>query len=373
MQDQAGYADIFHALEGSGLIGLIWVNRDMRVRRVFGDAVRFVGVGGEIADQLPALVGLETEMAALEGDPTRTIELPAVSNVTASGTGGARLNYSMRWDRAADCILIVAQRSRTQGEVEIELNKQMRARLIAEAELQQTARELTRANTDLENFATIVSHDLKAPLRHMRHLITSAQTATRAGDNRHLSDALDDILAQSSRMTDMLTALFEYSLIGRKYEMAEQVDVRAVVESAIKQTPRSGFDFQIDGAWPRLMTLRAPLTMVIANLVQNAVEHHDRDSGQISLSCTDAQDLIAVKICDDGPGIDPKDHHAVFLPFRTISKQTSKRKSGTGTGMGLSAVKKVVDLMSGKIELLSNPEQRRGTTFIIYWPKRLPV
>lgn len=371
MQDQAGYADIFHALEGSGLIGLIWVNRDMRVRRVFGDAVRFVVVGGEIADQLPALVGLEAEMAALEHDPSRTIELPAVSNVTASGTGAVRLNYSMRWDRAADCILIVAQRSRTQGEVEIELNKQIRARLIAEAELQQTARELTRANTDLENFATLVSHDLKAPLRHMRHLILSAREAKPDGDQGYLSAALDDILAQSSRMTDMLNALFEYSLIGRKYEMAEIVDVRAVAESAVQQTPRAGFDVRIEGDWPTLTTLRAPLTMVLANLVQNAVEHHDRDSGQVLLSCTDAPDLIAITVADDGPGIEPKNHDAVFQPFRTLTKHNAKSKSGTG--MGLAAVKKVVDLMGGEIELLSTPPQHRGTAFIITWPKRLPV
>jgi signal transduction histidine kinase len=116
-----------------------------------------------------------------------------------------------------------------------------------------------------------------------------------------------------------------------------------------------------------LPTLRAPLDLVLRNLAGNALQHHDKASGTVTVACEDRPLALAISISDDGPGIDPRHHAAIFLPFRTL-------KGGedcNSTGMGLAAVKKTIESAGGTIEVTSNAPAERGTTFKVIWPKAL--
>ena len=349
-----------------GSFGLIWMNLDLTVEDTFGPLVGFVVVGEPVVDSILAFVGLENEISALKDNPRRVLELPAVAVVSAGKTG-SKLNFTLFWNAGRDCPMALAYKSAAQTELEIELSRQIRARLMAEAEVTATSKELARANTDLESFAAIISHDLKAPLRHMRQLTESAFDRTELADGAAMRDVLRDIEGQSQRMSHMLTALLDYSSLGRKYEAIELVDTGALIEAIKDSMPDSGHSITIGGQWPVVSTLRAPLDLVLRNLVCNAQQHHDRPQGTITVSCVEQEQNIVFSIADDGPGIDPRDHSSIFLPFRTLKGS----EDGASTGMGLAAVKKTVEGAGGSIEVASDPARARGTQFKVSWPKAL--
>lgn len=344
--------------------GLIWLNDDLSVEDTFGPLVNFVTVGKPLTDSLLPFIGLEDDIRALRDDTRRVLELPAVSVMTTADHK-RRLNFTIFWNAGRDCAMALAYKSAAQTELEVELSRQIRARLMAEAEVTATAKALERANADLESFAAIVSHDLKAPLRHMRHMTEQAFDKAAGDQTPVMRDLLRAIEHQSQRMSDMLTALFDYSSLGRKYEALELIDTGALIGDIANSLPESGHEIVIDGVWPEIMTLRAPLDLVLRNLLCNAIQHHDQTSGQVTVTCADTQHALEIRVADDGPGIDPQHHDAIFLPFRTIAQPPD----GCSTGMGLAAVKKTVETAGGTIAVLSAPAKRRGTAFLLHWPK----
>ena len=124
----------------------------------------------------------------------------------------------------------------------------------------------------------------------------------------------------------------------------------------------SGFELAIEGPSPLLRTARAPLEQVLRNLLGNAVKHHDRDSGRISVCVEEREGWIEVGIVDDGPGIPEQFHERVFRMFQTLRP----RDQVEGSGMGLAIVKKVVESHGGQVGLESD---ERGTKVRFTWPK----
>ena len=349
-----------------GSFGIIWLDIDLRVTDRFGSLVDFANVGEPITDSVLALIGLEDEMRALANETGRILELPAVGVAKPDGDS-KRLNFSILWQKGVKSILILVYRSASQTELEIELSRQIRARLMAEAETTAKSKELARANADLESFAEIISHDLKGPMRHMRRLAQDLAADPGTEDDAGLRQRLNEIEIQSQRMSQMLSALLDYSSLGRKYEAVEDADSKAMVDSIARSLPTSGIEVRITGDWPRLRTLATLLDLVIRNLIDNALKHHDQLQGTITVHSTDHPHNLILTVSDDGPGIDPKHHASVFLPFRTL-RPTSVHQ---GAGMGLAMVKKIVEAAGGSITLSSDPALGRGAVFTVFWPKHI--
>ena len=124
----------------------------------------------------------------------------------------------------------------------------------------------------------------------------------------------------------------------------------------------------IGGDWPRLRTLAAPLDLVLRNLIDNAIKHHDQKNGRITVTARDGAEALAITVTDDGPGIPREWHAAVFLPFRKVSEERHNEES---SGIGLALVRRTLDRIGGIIELQSDPPRLRGTTFDVRWPKAI--
>ena len=116
---------------------------------------------------------------------------------------------------------------------------------------------------------------------------------------------------------------------------------------------------------PTLDTAKTPLEQVIRNLIHNAVKHHDRTDGLVSVSCRSDDRFIEFAIADDGPGIEPRYHEQIFKLFATLRP----RDEVEGSGMGLAIVKKLIERYGGTIRVDSEPG--RGTTFRFTWPKNM--
>jgi signal transduction histidine kinase len=118
------------------------------------------------------------------------------------------------------------------------------------------------------------------------------------------------------------------------------------------------------GEWPVLDTLAAPLDLVLRNLVANAVLHHDRSVGAIVVSAAMQRQALRIDVADDGPGIAKAHQEAIFLPFRTLSEN----QSDDHHGIGLALVRKTIDVVGARLDVISDPSVQRGTTFRVEWP-----
>ena len=132
-----------------GAFGIIWMRPDLTVEDTYGRLVDFVRTGVPVTDSVLPIIGLEGSILALAADPSRVLELPAVSVATDTQQIG-KLNFTFVWNAHRNSPMAIAYKSSAQTEIEIELSKQIRARLMAEAEVTAKSKELARANTDLE-------------------------------------------------------------------------------------------------------------------------------------------------------------------------------------------------------------------------------
>lgn len=359
-----------------GIFGIVWLDSDLIARTRYGRLVDFIPLSQPITDEVLPLIGLETDILALKDDPSRAVEVTSVAIIAQDGTT-PRLNLTLFWFPAAQRFLLLVSRAISRSDLEAQLVSQMRARLMAEAEViaksEQLARantDLSRANRDLEDFASIIAHDLGAPMRAMRYLVDDLETrlgnADRPTDVEPLA-AIAELRKQTRRLSTMLRELHDYSSIGRKQDALATVATSELISAIVASIPHPpGIEVIVEGEWPIVEALAAPLDLVLRNLIDNAVKHHDRDRGAVRVRCVPLEKHLAITVADDGPGIPAAVRDAVFLPFRTLGRP------GAGTGMGLALVKRTLDNCGGALTLASQPETGRGCIFSIMWPKGIP-
>lgn len=353
--------------ERLNLLGLVWTDENLYVRRKYGKLAEAVKLNRHLSDSIIALAGLEEEIIKLADTNDKTIELAGVAIFDGTDES-AKADFTIAWDHGRPGAVVLIYRSNAQSETQVELSRQLRARLMAETEKEQALQELARVNEDLEHFTVIISHDLKAPLRHMTYLVDEACHLCSNAETGAAIEKIQAIGEQARGMSSMLTSLFEYSTIGKKFDVMETFSLHDLVNEIVNQTPLNNFSVEIEDALPTITTLRAPLYLVLQNLISNAVQHHDRTTGNIKIRSEESRRNITVSVLDDGPGIDPRHHKSIFLPFRQIRSPDSKGNNPSG-GMGLAMVAKIIAAAGGEIQVCSDPAQQRGTEVRFKWPR----
>jgi len=254
-------------------------------------------------------------------------------------------------------------RDRKQAEESLRLRAQ-ELRLTAQ-NLAHTTNVLRKRNQELDQFAYVVSHDLKAPLRAIANLSSWIE--------EDLSDSMtEDTLHQMNllrgrvhRMEALIEGLLQYSRVGRIQVPSEMVKVENLLAEIIDSlAPPSGFEVKVEPGMPTLVTERLLLQQVFSNLISNAIKHNRAESGHVKISVKELDDFYEFSVEDDGPGIDPQYHDKVFVIFQTLEA----RDKVENTGIGLSLVKKIVEGQGGSISLES--AEGEGATFRFTWPKQ---
>jgi len=166
------------------------------------------------------------------------------------------------------------------------------------------------------------------------------------------------------RMEALINGLLDFSRVGRVESDAETFSVAQVVNEVIDSlSPPATFTLEVVPNLPTLTARRLLLGQVFANLISNAVKHHDRPDGKILISGQDQGAFVEFAVTDDGPGIDPQFHSKIFTIFQTLKARDEQEN----TGVGLSIVKKIVEAEGGSIRVESQVGQ--GTTFRFTWLK----
>ncbi len=230
--------------------------------------------------------------------------------------------------------------------------------------LSEQARVLAQANIDIEQFAYIASHDLKAPLRGIGLL--AEWITEELGDTAPANVArnLARLRRRALRMGALMESLLAYSRVGRVASNAQEVNTAELVATiADDLATRPGFVIESVAPLPILLTALAPLDTVLRNLVANAIEHHDRDAGRVVVSAVRHDAFVAFRVADDGPGIALADRERAFRMFETLAPKTD----GSGSGIGLALVKRLVDQAGGQIQIIES-NAARGVIFEFTWP-----
>ena len=280
--------------------------------------------------------------------------------------------------RAEKVRRLVAQRTVELERSNTALNNEIAERRRAERALQllnvtleqRVARrtgEAERRARELEQFAYVASHDLKAPLRGIANLAGWLKDDLQDKLTPETGEQIELLRDRVARMNALVEGLLAYSRIGSVAGAEEEVDTAALVADTIDSlAPSKGFKIKVNSEMPVLQTDRLHLGQVFANLIGNAISHHDRNKGMIRVSGEDKGDRCGFVVEDDGPGIPAEYQNRVFMMFQTLKV----KDYGGDTGIGLALVKKLVEEHGGTITLESGP--KRGCRFSFTWAKQGP-
>jgi PAS domain S-box-containing protein len=231
--------------------------------------------------------------------------------------------------------------------------------------LAQTTAVLEKRNIELDQFAYIVSHDLKAPLRAISNLCQWIEDDNEQNLSQDTRYQLDLMRNRVQRMEALINGLLQYSRVGRLKAELQLINVETILAEIIDSLALPPNTVQILPGIPTLLTERLPLEQVFANLISNAIKHNKREDPQVIISATEQADFYEFAVTDNGLGIAPEFQDKVFIIFQTVGTIDVEEN----TGIGLAIVKKIVEDRGGTISLESQLGQ--GATFRFTWSKQI--
>jgi signal transduction histidine kinase len=223
---------------------------------------------------------------------------------------------------------------------------------------------LENRNKELDQFAYVASHDLKAPLRGLRTIVKWMEEELPHELSPQLRTYLDQLKGRLTRLDDLIDGLLAYARASRAERQLEPVAVAQLVREVADLVVPPGFALVLAPGLPTFVADRLSLQQVFTNLLSNAVKYYTGEGqGQITIASQDLGAQYEFRVQDNGPGIAPEHHQKIFLLFQTLRD----RNTAESTGIGLSIVKKLVEDQQGTIRIESALGQ--GAAFIFTWPK----
>lgn len=225
------------------------------------------------------------------------------------------------------------------------------------SEIKQFEEELRRSNSDLEQFAYVVSHDLRQPLRMINSYVQLLQRNIGQKLNEDEGTFFHFVKDGAGYMDQMLVSLLEYSRVGRKGEPMQQVASRILVDDALTflkpAIAEAGAEIRISGDWPTILASRNEMVRTFQNLIGNAVKYRSAERTPIIELAVerDGSDWLFT-IHDNGIGIAPNQSERLFKVFQRLHTRTKYE----GTGIGLAICRKIIERHEGRIWVESKGE-----------------
>lgn len=231
-------------------------------------------------------------------------------------------------------------------------------RKLAEKRQAALLEELESVNCELKDFAHIVSHDLKAPLRGIHTLAEWMMTdlGDRLGEEGR--EQMQLLMGRTDRMQNLINGVLEYSRIGRVHEERASINLNELVAQVVEDLlPPEHISLDIDGQLPTVSGEPTRIRQLFQNLLSNAIKYMDKEHGLIRVGCEEEPDSWRFFVADNGPGIEEKYFDRIFQIFQTLAP----RDTTESTGVGLTVVKKIVECHGGRIWIESRMGE--GSTF----------
>jgi signal transduction histidine kinase len=221
---------------------------------------------------------------------------------------------------------------------------------------------LETANRELDKFAYVVSHDLKAPLRAIGAVTGMIKQDLAEGSKKTVDAQLDIIQQRVKRMEDLINGILTYSKTARSEDVLQLTNVSQLAKDSVDMLNAEAIcSIRIEDDIS-IRTASVKLQQIWLNLVENAIRHNDKKKPDIALIVHRYEEHLHCIVKDNGPGIPEKFHEKVFVIFQTLKA----RDEFESTGIGLSIVKRIIDDAGGKIWIRS--QENAGTEIHFTWP-----
>ncbi|MEE8577941.1 MAG: ATP-binding protein [candidate division Zixibacteria bacterium] len=249
------------------------------------------------------------------------------------------------------------------------INEQLKLEIAEREQAQQKQAELIKTvdnvNKELKDFVSIVSHDLKAPLRGIKTLATWILDDSSDKLGEQANEQMNLLLDRVERTYKLIEGVIEYSRAGRTEERPLRVDLDKFIPEAIDMlAPPENVSVTIESEMPVIDCEETHLMQLFQNLVSNAIKYMDKPQGWIKVDCIEQDGFWKFSVADNGPGIEEKHFERIFKMFQALSVT----EKFNGTGVGLTVAKKIVELHGGDIWVES--EVGKGSTFFFTMPKQ---
>ncbi|HMG93611.1 MAG TPA: ATP-binding protein [Chryseolinea sp.] len=223
---------------------------------------------------------------------------------------------------------------------------------------------LKQKNEELNQFAHIVSHDIKTPLRGIDNVVSWIEEDHDVDIPIKVKEYVRLIKGRVTRAESLLNGILSYSRIGREVQKKEKVHIDELIEEIRGYLPeKKHVTLIVQHPLPTIYTERLPLFQVFSNLLNNAYNYHNKENGIVKVYYEELADHFKFFVEDDGPGIAKNYHEKIFVIFQTLQEEDSAES----TGVGLAIVKKI--LTDRKLEIGVTSEPGKGSTFSFTWPK----
>lgn len=241
----------------------------------------------------------------------------------------------------------------------IAVSRSISERKKAEKEREILVEKLREMNKELEDFAYIISHDLKAPLRGISTLASWLSEDHLDNLDKEGKEMIQLLNRRVRRMYSLIDGVLMYSRVGRAQKRNKLLDINNIVSEIIDslEVP-TGFEMTIEGELPLITNDETQIRQVFQNFISNAIKYNDKgENGRIIVSSKDLWSHWQFCIADNGPGIPAKYHDKIFQIFQTLHR----RDDFESTGIGLTIVSKIIKNNAGEIWIKS--EEGQGTRF----------
>lgn len=236
----------------------------------------------------------------------------------------------------------------------------------AEKEREELIERLREMNQELEDFAYIVSHDLKAPLRGISTLTNWLIEDYSADLDEEGQDLVQLLNRRVGRMYGLIEGILQYSRVGRTKPVYKILDLNKTVRDIVDslEAPEH-FTFNIADNFPTVYNDETQIGQIFQNFISNAIKYNDKDKAVVDILFEDLGTHWEFCVADNGPGIPPKYHEKIFQIFQTLQR----RDDFESTGIGLTIVSKIIKNNSGEIRIDS--DTGKGAKFFFSIKKRV--
>jgi signal transduction histidine kinase len=247
-----------------------------------------------------------------------------------------------------------------------QLKMEIAEREKAELKLAEMLKKVENANNELKDFASIVSHDLKAPLRGVKTLALWIMEDCGDKFDTKATQQMKLLLERIERIYNLIDGVLRYSRVGQVDGEHTQIDLDAFIPEVVDMVvPPECIKVTIENKLPVIACEETHIMQVFQNLISNAIKYNDKPQGWIKIGCVEEGEFWKFSVADNGPGIEEKHFERIFRMFQTLDLNENVR----GTGVGLTVAKKIVELYGGKIWVES--KIGKGSTFFFTLPKHL--
>ncbi len=265
--------------------------------------------------------------------------------------------------RTAELNKEITDRKQTEKQLQFEMGQRKQV----EEQRKKLLEDLVHTNTELQDFAYVVSHDLKAPLRGISSIVQWLSEDYADSLDEKGMEYINKALLRTKRMHNLIEGILQYSRVGSIKTEPQQLDCKLIFKEIIEGiNPPENITVSIEEPLPTIIYDETLLRQVVQNLIENAVTHLDKPEGAVIISCRTQGPNWEFCVKDNGVGIEERHHDRIFRIFQSLKPHSVDGS----TGIGLSLVKKIMERNNGAIRLESAVDQ--GSSFFFTIPKLKP-